>query len=303
MLKKIFHLLLISLFLNTTAFAKVLFIHNYNINEFVIGTKTTEVAICYSDGNKYMDERTKLTDSFMKRWFGKEKEMRKTTHILLDKDIIREIDYEQNRIVDFPLKNITDPNWYNKYTPKDIPNDVVKMLDKKYAVLPPLFEIKISPTKIKIDNYLCEHITINLRLETIDKSKNASSITLIKQEMWLTDEVAGFDEYQKFNEKIGKRLGIDPVRFGVLENLINYLQGSLEPIKKHIKNLKGYPIKKETEIIAIYTTNMNTSISKTTKTQISKTTMILKQAIKNKINLSRFMPNSSFITIVAKDKK
>ena len=298
------YLLFLILFFFTAKFsyADSLFIHNYKSEEFAIGSKEEKLSIYYTGYNKYIDKRTKLTSSFMKKWFGGEKELRQTTHILLDEDTISEIDYEKNSILVFPLSKIKDPHFY-KRSPSKIPKESLKIIEKRYEVLAPQIKITTSPKKVKIEGYLCDYITINIKLETIDKLKKASSVTLIKQELWLTDNIYGITDYQNFNEKMGERLGINALYFGVLENLMSYMKKDMKAVEKYADKLNGYPVKKNLEVVAVYTKNIGSSNPKIIKQNISKISNILTKVTTNsdEIDKDYFFPSDDFKRVVVKD--
>lgn len=268
--------------------ANVLFIHDYAINEFMIGTKKAELAILYTDDKKLIDKKTTYTGSFLKKWFGSNQTIRETTHILLNEDVIREIDYVKHNVLDFPLERITSPEWYDKYSKEDIPSITREMVDSKYQVLAPVFTIKTTPGNETINNYSCKHVTADVRLETIDKKKNAASITHIKLDLWLTNEIQGFSEYQSFNEKLGKRLGLDAVRLGPLANLLDNWQGSLEPIKHDLDDIQGYPVKSDLSVTAVYKTKTDTSSPEITKKEIKTVSDILQKVIPGQGDFKRF---------------
>ncbi len=291
--------LLALFFSELDSYAQALFIHDYTINEFVVGTKKAELAILYNGDQKYLDKKTTYTGNLLKKWFGTKKTIRESTHILLDKDIIREVDYVKNRVLDFPLKKITDPDWYDRYSPQDISKPTKKMIDTRYHVQEPLFTIKLNPEKQIFNKYSCSHITADVRLETIDKTKNASSITLIKLELWLTNQVPGFTDYEYFNEKLGKRLGLDAARLGPLENILDHWHESLDSMKKYLKDVNGYPVKKELSVTAVYKAKTNTPLPEITRKEIKNISEVLQKVILEKPDIERFIvpPDFKIITV------
>jgi hypothetical protein len=290
---------LLVLFAASPGIGGVLHLFDYTIDEFVVGEKQAELAVCYANGNKYSDKRTTYTGSFLKRWFGGEKTTRETANVLLDQDLIREIDYLKNRVVDYPLARIVDPDWYDRHSPLEIPSTAQTMIDARYAVKAPQFSLTISPESVAVDNRLCTHVIATLRLETLDKIKNASSVTLIRQAMWLTDQVKGIDEFRTFNRAMEKRLGIDAARVGIFGNILSYWQGGLDSIGESLNTVSGYPVKKEVSVTAVYTAGLGTDDAKRTEASISKISVNLREVIEEPLGMDRFDSPKGFRMVTA----
>jgi hypothetical protein len=278
----------------------VLHLFDYSIDEFVVGEKQAELAVCYANGNKYSDKRTTYTGSFLKKWFGGEKMTRETANVLLDQDLIREIDYLKNRVVDYPLARIVDPDWYDRHSPLEIPSAAQAMIDARYEVKSPQFLLTISPESMVVDNRPCTHVIATLRLETLDKIKNASSVTLIRQAMWLTDQVKGIDEFRAFNRAMEARLGIDAARVGIFGNILSYWQGGLDSIGESLNSVSGYPVKKEVSVTAVYTAGLGTDDVKRTEASISKISVNLRKVIGEPLGMERFAPPQGFRMVTAR---
>lgn len=278
----------------------VLHLFDYTIDEFVVGEKQAELAVCYANGNKYSDKRTTYTGSFLKKWFGGEKSIRETSNVLLDQDLIREIDYLKNRVVDYPLARIVDPDWYDRHSPLEIPSSTQTVIDARYEVKAPQFSLTISPGSVAVDNRPCTHVIATLRLETLDKIKNASSVTLIRQAMWLTDQVRGIEEFRAFNRAMEERLGIDAARVGIFGNILGYWQGGLDSIQASLNRVSGYPVKKEVSVTAVYTTGVGTDDAKRTEAAISKISVNLREVVTDPPGMERFDSPKGFKLVMAR---
>ncbi|MCP4114135.1 MAG: hypothetical protein GY737_01815 [Desulfobacteraceae bacterium] len=280
--------------------AAVLHLFDYTIDEFVVGEKRAELAVCYAGGNKYSDKRTTYTGSFLKKWFGGEKTTRETANVLLDQDLIREIDYLKHRVIDYPLDKIVDPDWYDRHSPGEIPSTARTMIDARYEVKAPQFSLTVSPESVMVDNRSCVHAIAELRLETLDKIKNASSVTLIRQAMWLTDQVRGINEFRAFNRAMEKRLGIDAARVGIFGNILSYWQGGLDSIEGLLNSVSGYPVKKEVRVTAVYTSGVGTGDAKRTEAVISKISVNLREVAEAPPGMERFDPPKGFKLVTAR---
>ena len=278
----------------------VLHLFDYTIDEFVVGEKRAELAVCYAGGNKYSDKRTTYMGSFLKKWFGGEKTTRETANVLLDQDLIREIDYLKHRVIDYPLDKIVDPDWYDRHSPREIPSTARTVIDARYQVKAPQFSLTVSPESVMVDNRPCVHVIAELRLETLDRIKNASSVTRIRQAMWLTDQVRGIDEFRSFNRAMEARLGIDAARVGIFGNILSYWQGGLDAIQAQLNSVSGYPVKKEVLVTAIYTAGVGTDGAKRTEALISKISVNLREVAEAPSGMERFDPPKGFRVVTAR---
>ncbi len=272
--------------------ADVLFIHDYRIKEYVIGTKEAELAVGYTDQAMYIDKMSRYTGSWMKRLFGKEKEHRETAQFLLDKNKIREIDWFKGGIIVFPFENLKDATWI-KQQQKNL-EGADEILKKRYKAIEPKFSVNTLVKKENFNGYLCKGIEANLRLETMDIKKKASSVTLVRQKTWLSEDVPGFDQYAGFHNKLAEKLGIDAERLGSLSFLLRYWSGSLDPIRRHLHNARGYPVRSLLTVEARYITGTDTDSPKVISKQIKEEFMHLKDVNLNKLDKKRFMAPPEF---------
>ncbi|MBF0389421.1 MAG: hypothetical protein HQK71_04875 [Desulfamplus sp.] len=244
----------------------------------------------YSGEAMYVDKNIRYTGTWMKRFFGKVREQRDTTHFLLDKNQIREIDWNKAEVVVFPIKDLQNIRWFkDKQQFNESADDIIKA---RYQVMPPDIKITILPEKEEIKGYKCTHLTAHLRLETKDVKKNSSSITNIKQQLWVSDAVPGFGEYDSFHKKLSEKLGVEAERMGVLNFLLRYWDGPIDTIVHQIKDIKGFPVKSIVSVEAIYISNTNSDSGKTISKNIKNETMVLKDAqIMSRLDMSRFEEN------------
>ena len=297
---RILFLALFSVFISAPiARADVIFLHDYTTNEFVVGSKSSELAVCYAGGNKYINMSTTHTSSFLKRWFGKEKQVRATTHILLDRDVIREIDYVKNRVIDFPLARITDPAWFDRYHPGDMPQAARDLIDNRYEVQPPKFTIKVDADLKDVGGYACSRVVAELHLKTMDKIKNAASITRVTQEMWVTRDIPGYGDVEAFNGALVRRLGIDAARLGVFEGLLDYWHGSLDKAPPEFSQVRGYPVKKEISVHAVYLKGLDQPEPEKTDKEILHVSDSLREVHTGVQDMARFKVPDDFLVVTA----
>ncbi len=279
--------------------ADVLFTHDCTSDEYFMGTQETVLAVAYTKNAMYVDQNIRYTGNWMKRFFGKVKEQRDTTHFLLDKNQIREIDWKKGSIQIYPFKKIKDSGWIKGKTQRmEGANEII---DARYKVLDPVFRIKFLPGTKKINGYECNKIEATLKLETRDIKKGAASITLIRQDLWVSYEVPGYDQFAGFMEKLAKKLGLEAARMGNLNFLLRYWHGSLDPIKDSLEKIKGYPVKNSFIVEAKYIKNIDDKKPEIIKKQIKKETITLKEVkVSDKLDVSGFMETGPFQEVIVK---
>ncbi|QTA90245.1 Uncharacterized protein dnm_063070 [Desulfonema magnum] len=274
-----------------------LFIHDYKIREYLVGEKEAELAIAYTDEGMFIDKNTRYTGTWMKRFFGKVEENRETTHFLLKKNQICEIDWYGDKIIVFPFAKLSHVTLIKK--PKKETEELEEFLKARYRVSEPRFSINSFPEKEKINHYLCQRAEASLRLETRDVKKNAMSVTLVNQKVWVSDEVPGFDEYDDFHKKLGKRTGLDAQRLGSLSFLLRYWKGSLDPIRESLKDIRGYPVKSILTVEGQYTKDTDKDSPTTHSFEIKEELMQLREVLLNKSDKSRFEAPADFRVVNA----
>lgn len=277
--------------------ADVLYVHDYKTTEYLLGKQESELLMGYTDEAMFIDRNIRYTGKMMTTLFGKVKEGRETTHFLLDKDQIREVDYHKGKIIIFPFERLTDVAWVKQK--QQISESEAEVIRERYRVSEPVLSVKILPQKEKINGYLCQVVEADLRLETVDVKRNSSSVTLIKQKLWVSEAVPGYAQYKAFHAKLAKRLGFDAVRLGGLSGLLRYWDGSLDPIHKSIKDVKGYPVKSIIGVEGRYTANVGTASAKTSSANLKEESAELREALTDKPVKARFAEPSGFgVTIV-----
>ena len=241
-LRSLISLMAATLFLCATpCLADILFVHDYKSTEYLMGSQDAELLAGYTGQAMFMDKKARYTGRMMEVFLGKDKEVRETTHFLLDKDQIREIDYYKGKVIVYPLAKLSDTSWIKGKEKLD--KDTADMIRERYRTVPPRLSLIIHPQTETIGGYVCRRVEAELRLETIDVKKNSSSVTLVKQKLWVSTKVPGYGEYIAFHRKLAKRLGLDALRLGNLSELLGYWDGSLDPIRNSLKGVNGYPVK------------------------------------------------------------
>nr|WP_321398648.1 hypothetical protein [uncultured Desulfobacter sp.] len=249
--------------------ADVLFVHDYQSDEYLMGQQESELRVGYTPRVMLVDKETRYTGNWMKRFFGEVKTQRDTTHFLLEKRRIREIDWYKNKIVTLPFEKLHHVRMLQ--TDNAMVQGAAEILNARYKVLDPVFVITVSPETKTVGGYPCRYIRADLRLETRDLKKRAASITLIRQHLWVSDAVPGVDQYDAFHRQLAETLGLEAERLGQLNFLLRYWQGPLDPIRESLAQIKGYPVQNDFSVQAQYVKNTDTPnsavISKTIKTE------------------------------------
>jgi len=277
--------------------ADVLFVHDYKATEYLMGAQDAELLAGYTGQAMFLDKKARYTGRMMEVFLGKDKEVRETVHFLLDKDQIREIDYYKGKVIVFPLEKLSDISWIKGKETLD--KDTAEMIRERYRTVPPRLSVIIHPQTETIGGYVCRRVEAELRLETIDVKKNSSSVTLVKQKLWVSTKVPGYGEYNAFHRKLAKRLGLDALRLGNLSVLLGYWDGSLDSIRDSLKEVKGYPVKSITTIEGRYTAGVGTDSAKTNTMQLKEESVELIKVSTDRLHKDRLTAPSEFgVTVV-----
>ncbi|HBT89028.1 hypothetical protein [Desulfobacter sp.] len=257
-------------------FGDVLFVHNYQSDEYLMGKQESELRVGYTPRAMLVDKQTRYTGSWMKRFFGKVKEQRDTTHFLLEKRQIREIDWYKNKILTLPFENIHHARMLQVNNP--MTEGAAQIINARYEVADPVFSIRVDPETKTVGGYPCRFIEADLRLETRDLKKSAASITLIRQHLWVSDAVPGADQYGDFHRRLAETLGVEAERLGQLNFLLRYWQGPLDPIREALIQIKGYPVQNDFFVEAQYVKNTSSPTPAVISKMIKKERMTLSEA-------------------------
>lgn len=284
--------------LSSTVSADVRFIHDYSLDEYLLGKQKTVLDISYVGDGLYIDKVERLTGSLMKKFFGKEKEEHSTIHILLDKDMIREFDYYKSKIYNYPLEKLGDIELLR--TQADERKEMNEFLAERYSVREPVFSLEILPGTFRESGYDCTRVEVILKLETDDKKKHARSITDVRQTLWVSGDVPGYDEYAGFHRRLATRMGLEAERLGPLTYTLIYWKGSLEAIHDKLVLVSGYPVRSEVRVTGSYVEHTDTPNPRTSTMEIKTETMVLKSVSTDPIDPVSFIPKEPFGVVTVK---
>jgi hypothetical protein len=256
------------------AAAEALLVYDIKTNDSFTGEKEAVMKTAFTPRAMYVDIQTRFIGSWMKRIFGKVTESRETTHFLLDEGQIHEVNYSRGNVRVTPLDQIADVAWVSEKSAR--PAGVEEMIKERYTVEPGQFQITPTDIRAVINGFEAQRIDATLRLETYDKKKNASSVTLVKQELWVTRTLPQYGVYQAFFEALASQMGLEAERLKGLGSILQYWEGSLDPIRDQLDASKGLPVKSVTSVEAVYTKNVGTPKSETIRKQIKSETLLLK---------------------------
>lgn len=262
----------------SSVFGDVLFTHELQSNDYMLGRIDSQIVIGYTDQIKYTNKTTEFNGNFLKRFFGKVKTSRSTSEFNLKENIFSEVDWENAYIYTYPLDKISDPEWHKKRTP--FVKEREEFTKERYMVSPPEISFDFMDTPEMIDGYSTRKVVILLTLLTHDKKKNAQSHTKIVQTLWLTDRVEGFDLYNKFNQALSLKIGVDQHRLGLLGDLLQNFPQKLDSIEKDLSKIKGYAVKSHFHMEGSYIQNFKDKPPKKSSMVLKDETMVLKTVLK-----------------------
>ncbi len=272
--------------------ADALFVNDYQVDEYLLGKKEARLSVGYTRQSMFVEKTTRFTGGWMKRFFGEVKEEKVATFFLLAENQIREIDWQNNRIYVFPFDHLTTIQWIKEK--KDAYQGVSEIIKDRYKVKVPQLSIQIRKDRETIQGFVCRVADAHLRLETVDRKKNATSVTLVDQTLWVSEAVPGFDDYQKFHEHLARRLGLEAERLGCFNFILRYWDGSLDPIHEQLSRVRGYPVQTRLTVRAQYTTGADTDTPKTITKQLKSEAVTLKEVNLQKIDPALYVDPENF---------
>lgn len=278
--------------------ADALFVNDYQVDEYLLGKKEALLSVGYTRESMFVEKKTRFTGSWMKRFFGEVKEERVSTFFLMAKNQIREIDWQNNKIFVFPFDHLTNIQWIKQK--RDAYQGVSEIIKDRYKVKEPQLSIQVRKDSETIQGFVCQVIDAHLRLETIDRKKNAASVTLVDQTLWVSEAVPGFDDYQHFHERLARRLGLEAERLGCFNFILRYWDGPLGPIREKLDQARGYPVQTRLTVQAQYTTGVDTDTPKTITKQLKSEAVILKEVNLEKIDPALYVDPDKFEIIFPK---
>jgi len=277
----------------SSAVSDVLYTHESQSDDYMLGKIDARIRIGYTDQVKYMDKETRYKASLLKRFFGKVKTGRSTSEFNLKADTISEVDWENQYIYTYPLASVCDPDWHKKRTP--FVKEREEFIKDRYAVSPPKISFVFKQDPEMMNGYSTRRVDILLNLETIDKKKNARSLTRITQSLWLTDEVEGYALYTQFNQNLSSKTGVDQYRLGLIGDLLSSFPQDLTSIEQDLSKIRGYAVKSHFHVEGSYIQNFKDKPSKTSIKVLKDETMVLKAVEKTtSLDASLFLPPASF---------
>lgn len=253
--------------------AEALLVYDIKTDDAFTGEKEAVMQTAFTSRAMYVDVKTRFIGSWMKRIFGKVTESRDTTHFLLDERQIHEVNYSRGNIRVTPLDQIADVSWVSEKNAR--PAGVEEMIKERYTVEPGQFQITPTGINAVINGFEAQRIDATLRLETYDKKKNASSMTFITQELWVSRALPQYRVYQAFFGALASQMGLEAERLKGLSSILQYWDGSLDPIRDQISASEGLPVKSVTSVEAVYIKNVGSPESETIRKQIKTETLLL----------------------------
>jgi hypothetical protein len=273
------------------------FISDHRMTELMLGDKETELTVAYAPAGKFLEKKTRFTGSWMKRFFGEVKEEKVATYFFLDRDEIREIDWQNGRIYVFPFEKMAVIRWIqNKKAEYE---GVREFLEERYRAVPARLDITVAEALETVDGYPCRRVTAELVYGTDDLKKKSRSMTVMRQELWLSEAVPGYADVVAFHEALARRLGIEAERLGNFSDLLKFWDGSLEPVIDKLRQATGYPVKSTLSVDAHYTSGLDTDAPQTITKRLKTEAVTLREVRLDPVDMARFADPPHFQIITA----
>jgi hypothetical protein len=276
--------------------ADVLYVYDVQSDELLMGEKQSELKIGYGQQMMVTDLTTSFTGGWMKRLFGKVTQERSTTLVLLDEEQIRDIDWEDEKLTILPLDKLADISWVQERTALD--PAVEEALAGRYQSMPPQLSVQRHPKPEEIDGYKCNRVDATLRLETRDTIRNTASVTHLKQQLWLTEQIPGYEDRQRIHQRLASRLGIGAERLGSLNFLLRHWSVPDDSKEDLLRQVEGICVKSVLHIDAEYTTGVDTPNPKTITKRLRDESTGLREVIEGELDRALFDAPNQFKTMV-----
>jgi hypothetical protein len=272
--------------------ADATFINDYRMTELMLGDKEIELTVAYAPAGKFLEKKTRFTGSWMKRFFGEVKEEKVASYFFLDRGEIREIDWQNGRIFVFPFEKLKDSPWVQ--TRKAENEELRAFLEERYRAIPAKLEIDVADALETVDGYPCRRVTAEMVTGTDDLKKKSRSVTVMRQELWLSEAVPGYADVVAFREALARRLGIEAERLGNFSDLLKAWDGPLEPVIDKLRQATGYPVKSTLSVDAHYTSGLDTDAPKTITKRLKTETASLREVQLEPVDVTRFADPPQF---------
>ena len=278
--------------------ADAVFINDYRMTELMLGDKETEQIVAYTPAGKFLEKKTRFTGTWMKRFFGEVKEEKVASYFFLDRGEIREIDWQDGRIYVFPFEKIADIRGLQDNQAEY--KEMREFLEERYRTIPATLDITVADALETVNGYRCRRITAELVSGTDDIKKMSRSVTVMRQELWLSEDVPGYADVVAFHAALAQRLGIGAERLGNLSDLLKSWDGPLEPLQDKLRQATGYPVKSTMSVDAHYTTGVDTATPKTLTKRLKTETVTLREVRLDPVDVTRFADPPQFQIIQRK---
>ena len=273
-----------------------LYVYDIRSTELLMDEKQTELKIGYGPRLMVMDANVRYTGGWMQRLFGEVKQERHTTLIVLDQDQVREISWENWTVTVLPLDRLRDAAWVREKTSPE--PEAEGHLSGRYQPVEPVLSVEEHPHAEHVDGYACRKVEAKLRLETRDTRRNATSVTHVKQVLWLTEDVAGYADRREAHRELASKLGLDAGRIGSLSFILRYWPGSLEPVRELVDRARGVFVKSLLTVDAEYTSGIGSNAPRTTTRRLKEELIQLKSVGSDPLDRSVFDAPPQFRTVV-----
>ena len=202
------------------------------------------------------------------------------------------MDWQNGRVYVFPFEHLGNIQWIRQK--KSEYSEVAEIIKARYQVKAPEVTIRLRPEKERVEGFDCQVAEALLRLETFDRKKNATSVTLVDQILWVSEAVPGYAAYQQFHERLARRLGLEAERLGCFNFMLRYWEGPLDPVREQLHAVRGYPVQSRLTVRAQYTTGADTDAAKTVTRQLKTESVTLRAVQLEKIDAGRYGAPENF---------
>ena len=218
----------------STSFADVVYKQKSTTSGFMgLGTIDIEIITVLKGDKQKQETGTKFTGT-MAQFMPEIEKQEQITITRLDKKLVWNIDMSEKTYTEITFKQM-------KKTRGKVITEKEKT-DEEEIETKLQFEVKKSGKKKKIGGYECEEFIIKMITEGKNPQTSETQELEIYTHLWVSDQVKGYDQIQKFRKKMAEKMGWDEgYGTGLMQSVKQYGIETKE-LGEKMKEIKGFPM-------------------------------------------------------------
>jgi len=195
----------------------------------MMGDMERESVVKIKGDKKSQESKTKFTGGMMKM-MGKKGEQQNLDITRIDKQLIWGINLAEKKYTETTFEEL-----------KKMMQEMQGKVPEKKEEVKAKFEVNRTGNKKKIGGYDCEEVLIKMVTEAKDKESKEKGKFTVETNLWVSDQVKGWDQIQAFDKKFAEKMGWGEYGKDFLSGMEQYGVDSKELAKK-MEEVKGFPM-------------------------------------------------------------